>query len=473
MRIKDIEIISVYDLESFGYRQVQTSFKIEDFYTWRPQKYAELYFDSFKNYKLVCNFEKGRGIVLLNQRAEDILNLCNEERNLKNILEVLASREKFKFSDVWNWGKGRVSFQEFYGKIRFGKEILTLEDLIKICFLLNSIGLIKDFEAVNLNKRKISSLSKPPLEVYFYLADESSIGYSLSGENLQEITEENGIKAVDSIFDWAKKNNYEKILIKFFAGNQKEFFLLRKLVDYSKRKSMENIIGAEFFVFTNPELISRSFIKDLRQMRANLILPLDGTERTHDKHSQFLKRGLDILRKEKFSLEIIATITSLNLDDLGGLIKYLLGKKLNFIFGFIQKNSSIPKDLFPDNKKLAEAMLNACEVIEKKLPSYFLFPNILGRNFSLFGERKKNKTDLLLVYQKESLNIKEINFKPKQKEECFNCQFKELCQGSFPIMTSHFSFEDNSLLDYCEVYKVLIPQALKLEAKRLLKYKKY
>lgn len=482
MRIKDIKIISIYDLEPLGYRRVPASFKIEEFYNWKPQKYSKLYFDSFEDYKLVCNFEKGKGVVLLNQRAEDILSLCDGKKDMKNILEILSSKDEFRFNDVWNWGKGRISFRGFYEKLRFGKEILTLEDLVKISFLLNRVGLIKDFEGIWFNERgTLPSLPRPPLEVYFYLADESSIGYSLPGENLQELTEENAIRAVNVIFDFARKNNYERVLFKFFVGTQKEIFLLKKIVDYSKRKSMENIIGAAFFIFTGPRLINRSFVRDLRQMRANLILSLDVIGKVHNRQPEFLKRegdfedikkGLNILKNEKFSPEILTTITSLNLDGLEELTKYLIDKKLNFNFGFIQKNSSIPKDLFPDNKKLTEAMLNAYEVIRKELSSYSLFPKILGRNFLLLGEYRGGKTDLLLVCQKENLNIKEINLEIKQKEECLNCPLEGLCQRSFPVITNYFSFGDNSLLDYCQVYKVLIPQALKLEARRLLKYKK-
>lgn len=486
MKIKNVEIITIQDLvrpsrmlRRRNFR-LRLGFLLKNVQNRKPQKSPKLYSDSFGKYELFSNFFQGRGVSLLNQKAKDILNIADGNKTIKDILEELSLKkgDKLEFSDAWLLRKD--SFKEALTKLKSGKEILTLENLARIFLVFSQNGLIYNLKSPQANYS--SEQLKAPLETFFYLTNEPYLSYQSDQYPFAALSAKReapqGLKAIDAIFDFAQKENYKQILIRFFVGKSEEYPLLKELVAYSKRKSMEYFIDSSFSLFTNWTLINQSFIRDIRQMRTKLILPLDGIGETYDKVSHFLKRegnfknvekALHILDREKYSPFFISTITSLNLDGFQELTYFLLEKKLNFIFGFIQKHSLVPKELLPDQEKLTEIILRAYKTIEKKLPPHPLFQNILGRNFPLFGRSQISKYHPLIVTGKE---IKKIDFKLKESKNCLNCQFKGLCLKSFPVITSHFSLERDNLSDYCQVYKKLIPQALKLEAKRLIKYKK-
>ena len=53
---------------------------------------------------------------------------------------------------------------------------------------------------------------------------------------------------------------------------------------------------------------------------------------------------------------------------------------------------------------------------------------------------------------------------------CKNCQWKYICCGGCPLLTFEQKGRYNVSSPYCLVYKTLIPEVLRIEAKRLIKY---
>jgi radical SAM protein with 4Fe4S-binding SPASM domain len=450
MKIKEAEIITVHDLIKRKKQPSQFSFSPEaEIKDLKPKKYPYLYSDYFGNYGLFCNFSKGKGVVLLNQQAQNILALCDGKKTIEDIVKVLSSKEKAKlrFSDVWNLGKKEISFQEAYKKLKEGKKFLDLNDFKKVIFLFNKFGLIYDLEFSSEPKKIKKFQLLNPLEVYFCL---------------DEMDKEKGFEAVDSIFKLARNDDNEVILIKFFIEKPEKTPLLKEIIRFSRQKSLEYFIEVVPFLFTNCDLINPSFIKDSRQLRANLIFSLKEIKR--DK--------IKILEQEKIPAAFAITLSSQNLNKIKKIIHFLLKKKFNFAIDFIPRDSSMINNLIPDKEKLVRTMENVYNMISKELPPRSLFSNILGRTFFLFRDEKIKKRNLLNVYQKGNLlKIEKVNLAAREIKNCNKCSFKELCSNSCPLITGHHSFYSNNLGDYCEVYKELIPKALKLEAQRLLKYK--
>ena len=453
MKIKNVEVITIYDQIKKRKKGTCSSFLHSriNIKNLRPQRYPYLYFDSLGDYKIFCNFSKGKGMAILNQPAADILNFCDGKKEIKTIFDIFSSKkkEKLNLSSVWSLGKKEISLKKAFKKLKEDKRPLTLNELKRIIFLFEKVGLIHSLEINQKEKLKRKVNTQNPFEVYFYL---------------DRMTREKGLEAIDSIFNLGLKENSNLIFIRFFLRKPDEFLTLKELIIYSRKKSIENFIDFTPIIFTSWSLIDSRFIKEVRQLRARVVLPLDEFKKRRKK--------LKFLEKEKFSPIFVITLTTYNLNNIKKTTRYLLRRKFSFIFGFIPKHPLIPKKLIPENDELIRSMDDTFQVISKKLPRLSLFSNILGRNFLLFRDGKAKRINSLLVYRKgDSLEIKRINFKTKITPNCKNCLFRELCWSSYPVITRYFSPSLNNLNDYCEVYQNLIPKALRLEAKRLIKYK--
>lgn len=473
----------------------------------KPQKLSQLYSEPFGKYRLVCNFSEGT-IALLDPPAQEILDLCDGEKEIATIWRILSLKRKadFTLGDAWNLGKRKISFRAAYRYLKYGKTSLNLRELTRIFFIFNRAGLIKGMELPRRIEttatRQLRPLQRPrvgmtpwgltlkpvitinpftinPCEIYFYLDEDSPFDYPYPSGNLISMSRETGFRAIDSIFNFAQKNGFDRIFLKFFISRPEKFSLLKELFSYYKKKSVENFIEVTPSLFTNWQLVNSNFLKDIRQMQANLVFLLDGIGQIHDQQSKLFGRqgsfqeaqkAMNLLQKEKYPFFIIVTVTSLNLAGLKKLTTYLLSKKIPFAFHFIQKTPWLPKELFPDKEKLIESLFDVYKIITKKIPPQSIFSNILGRNFPLL--REKAKLNSLSCCQKETgLEIKKIEFELKPTKNCSTCQFKQLCLNSYPLITSYYSFQYDNLSDYCEVYQSLIPQALRVEAKRLISQK--
>jgi len=485
MKIRDIKIITNFETSSGRLRQEReillsrTPVKKHSFFPSRdliPQKYSQLYSKSSGENRLVCSFAKGK-IALLNPQAQEIFDLCDGKKKIAIIWKILSQkRTGFTFKDAWNLRKRKISFKQAYQNLKRGKTILAYQELLRVLLFLNRTSLIKILELPY-------KLAKQPrkqtlLEVYFYLDKNSPFDYPCPRRTLTQMSREIGLKAIDSIFNLARKNEVDKIFIKFFTSQPERFSLVKELFSYCKKKSVKNAIEVTPFLFANWQLINSNFIKDIRQMELKLIFPLDGIGQVHDKQSEFLgrkgsfkeaKSALGLLQKEKYPFFIIITITSLNLDGLKELTSYLLSKKIHFVFNFIQKTPWLPKELFPDQGKLKEIMLDVYDIIDKKNPAQYLFSNILINDFSFF---QKPKSILLSCCQKEDLlEIKKIESDPKPTINCQTCQFREFCLDKHRMIVSYYSSQQNDIFDYCEFYRSFIPEALEIKAEKLISYK--
>ncbi len=60
-----------------------------------------------------------------------------------------------------------------------------------------------------------------------------------------------------------------------------------------------------------------------------------------------------------------------------------------------------------------------------------------------------------------------------EKESCDeNCPWRYFCAGGCPLESFHTYGRYDAASSYCEVYRALTPEVLRLEALRLLKYEK-
>ncbi len=241
------------------------------------------------------------------------------------------------------------------------------------------------------------------------------------------------------------------------------------------------------------------------------MISLDGLGNFHDRSRPFINgkgsfpqvsKSIDRLLEQDIRPDISITISNRNLDGLPDTVKYLLERDIPFSLNFYRENEYLSPvtDLRFANQKIIEAMRKAFDVIEKHLPPRNLLGAIMdrarldkphdftcgmGQNYMVIDQNgnitkcqmeiEKPVTsihayDPLALIQADQFGLQ--NPPVEDKEGCRDCLWRYWCAGGCPLLTYRTTgrFDDRS--PNCEVYKALLPQALRLEGLRILKYGK-
>ena len=202
-------------------------------------------------------------------------------------------------------------------------------------------------------------------------------------------------------------------------------------------------------------------------------------------------------------------ITKINLANLEEFVDWLISEKIKFLFTFARKNLSGDSNFLPSNQELTEVLLKIYKNLQTADLNYGYFPEIsscLANKIPLFYKNRKicgmgsetlilnQKGDIfpcqmLISYEEYKIGnllnqenmvlenlrnnkISKLNLPVEERSRCSNCEWRYVCRGGNCPLDSfwHFSCENFSSY-YCSTFKAIIPEAIKLEAERLLRYR--
>ena len=248
--------------------------------------------------------------------------------------------------------------------------------------------------------------------------------------------------------------------------------------------------------------------KKLKEANIRAAVSLDGLEKYNDLQRifpsglgsfKYVEKGINNLQKAKVPFNVSITITSKNIENIPDLTKYLLERHIPFAFNFYRENPFVKEELEGDDKKLVEYLKKAYKIIYENPPRYSLINGLLdrvtfkrphlytcGMGNSYIVVRHDGKIVSCQMTLEKPIGtiedkdlIKTMNdgnfIRPKNltvegKSPCNACQWKYICCGGCPLLTFEQKGKYSVNSPYCSVYKALIPEALKIEAKRLIKY---
>lgn len=446
-----------------------------------PKKYQRTYIDKVGDFLLVYSPLSEKGLTILNKEASYLFSLINGKRTVFDILSLVKEKDK----------------------------TATFDSIKKI---------IKDFtssEIVYFNKPKSSSFlftTKPThLGVWFHITNQCNLRctYCYVHKTPEKMTKEIAKKTVDKIIYSAIKQGFKNITFKFAGGEPLlEFEQVLKTIDYARDLAKKNEISIDPLIISNGVLLSENICKILKVKKIRLAISLDGLGKYHDQTRifkngigtfNFVEKGIKNIQKYKIPFNVIITISSKNIDNIPELTQYLLKNKIPFTFNFFRENPNVHEILEGDDRKLVEQLKKAYKIISDNLPSYsmingildrvtFLRPHLnacgMGQNYIVVRHDGKiiscqmtqNKVigsiddrDLIETMLKGNF-IRPKGLTVENKTPCKDCQWKYVCCGGCPLLTNDQKgrFDTNS--PYCLVYKELIPEILKIEAQRLIKY---
>ena len=304
---------------------------------------------------------------------------------------------------------------------------------------------------------------------------------------------EMGKKIVDSLVKTAQENDLKKLKLKYAGGEPLQNKKVLKALHHYALEQKEMEISAS--ILTNGTLLDRDFLLWIKEHKIKLIISLDNIESKNPQRiykegedsAQDVMKNIELALNEGIKPFISITLTSETIDSLNALLSWILEKNLFFSINFYKGKSAV------NEGKLIQKMLEAFKLIENNFPqqsllntlvdmSNFSDPHLkscsVGENYLIFNTNGEISQcpmtmDEPIASVDSSAILKKIqnplnklkNFRVDEQEECKTCQWRYWCGGGCAVVNSY----NNGKSPYCEVYKALFPEVLRLEGLRLLK----
>jgi len=328
-----------------------------------------------------------------------------------------------------------------------------------------------------------------------------------SGHAMDEAT---GFAAVEAVFRSALAEKFQTVKLKYAGGEATlNFPLVTKLHDYAAQFAEQNQLGLEAVILSNGAALTAERIREIKQRHIRVMISLDGLGESHDVQRPFVNgrgsflavnKGIERLIEADHKPHLSITITSRNIDGVTDVVNFALDRELTFSLNFYRENEcSIGfDDLRYSEAQMIEGILKTFRVIEENLPPWSILGSVLdrgqlieartrpcgvGQDYLVINhlggiakchmEIEKTVTDVKvrnpLAVVRADLNGAQ-NPSVEEKEGCRDCQWRYWCTGGCPVATFKATGRYDVKSPNCNIYKAIYPEALRLEALRLLKY---
>jgi len=430
-----------------------------------------------EGHELVFNYLGDESVVVLNRPAREILNSFTSATAIDNLYEQPG------------------------GSIKSHRLLTAVKEMI-------ALGLL-----VSPHEIRDRSTSRPEtLNAWVHVTNHCNLAcdYCYLNKTRDFMDIETGKKAVEAVFRSAIASGFKRVKLKYAGGEATlNFPLLIKLHLYAAMCADRSNLELEGVVLTNGVGLSLAMIESLKRNGLRLSISLDGIGQAHDLQRHFinghgsfsnLERTLDRLEQTDFIPSITVTVTGRNVNNLPETVKYLLGRKLPFTINFYRESecSSGLENLRYTNEQIIRYVKEAFQILEQDLPPYPLLGSLVDRarldmphdrpcgvgdSYLVIDQRggiakchmeiEKTITDVLAedplsLVRLDQLGI--LNLPVSEKEGCRGCEWRYWCSGGCPALTYRATGRFDVKSPNCNIYRALLPEVLRLEGLRLLKY---
>ncbi|GHO96595.1 hypothetical protein KSF_066430 [Reticulibacter mediterranei] len=317
-------------------------------------------------------------------------------------------------------------------------------------------------------------------------------------------------QAVDAVFRSAVKHHFRHVRLTYAGGEaslQPDHLLA--IHDYAAQLAEEKGVQLSAYTLSNGVFLSQKLIQQIKERKIGIGISLDGVGDDHDRQRPFMSgRGsfkyidktITRLLENKLIPHINVTVSQCNLEGLPRLIEYILKRELTFTLSYYRDNewSSNKSDLQFTDANIIAGMRAAFAVIAHHLPQHRLLGSLIdkadmttphmhtcgvGRNYLVIDQHggvAKCQADIrqtvttidhddpLAVIRTDRHGVQDVAV--TEKEGCRDCQWRYWCTGGCPQLTYRLTGRSDIKSPNCNIYKALFPDALHLEALRLLTY---
>lgn len=353
----------------------------------------------------------------------------------------------------------------------------------------------------------------PTLGVWLHVTNACNLrcSYCYVHKNTERMADDTAKRAVDAVMRSAVKNGYCRVKLAY-AGGEAALNVSQVLAmhDYALQQTQKYGLGLSASILSNGVMLLSHAIEQLKQRNIKVMISLDGVGECHDQQRPFVNgkgsfafvdRTITRLLTHHLIPDINVTVTHRNLDNLPKLIAYLLQRELPFGLSYYRDNecSSHLSDLQFTDDQMISGMRKVFSYIEHHLPAMYLLNSLVdkakmntphqyacgvGRNYlaiDQYGGVAKCQVEItktitsidaddpLKVIRENRAGVQPISI--DNKEGCRICEWRYWCSGRCPMLTYRLTGRSDIKSPNCAIYKALFPEAVRLEALRLLKYK--
>ena len=339
---------------------------------------------------------------------------------------------------------------------------------------------------------------QPPIESWLFLtrACNMACAHCFVSKDPREMTLETGLQATRKLFEMAERHGHPGVKIKYAGGEPTmRWELLTKLHEYAVELCQSSGLSLTEIIVTNGAALSKSRLEYLKNSNIQIAISLDGFGEGHNRQRPFTNGLPSFERIYKNILLALSlgirpfltiTLTRLNLDGLPALTEFALQNNLFLNWNFYRPHT--PNDpLVAEFENLLTTLRKSLEVIENYAPSYPFLDKLIDRsNFSAAHEHTcgAGRNYLSIDYDGSVLpchmlsganqqgvslhSLSHVEFdnfantSVNQKERCNTCQWCYWCTGGCPLLAK------NNKPIYCEVYKAIYPEIMRIKGKQIL-----
>ena len=317
--------------------------------------------------------------------------------------------------------------------------------------------------------------------------------------------EATGRAAVEAVFRSALRHGYRAIKLKYAGGEPTlNFGLMAILHEHAAGLAAQHGLELHEAVFSNGTLLVPAMLDFLRAADIRLMISLDGLAVTHDRQrplvnggvsSGVVLAGLERALAHGLTPHVSVTVTPASAAGLAETTGYLLDRDLPFNWNFVR--DAQPSEQGWQERLIAD-LLAAVAVIETRLPRRRLidglldrvsfagahnFPCGVGRNYLTIDQRGQvAHCHMTLgqpagdIWMGDPLGaVRMTSTAPqivsvKDRAGCQMCIWRDVCGGGCPLLIQSTPGHNDLRSPYCDVYRALLPESLRLEGLRMLKW---
>jgi len=333
--------------------------------------------------------------------------------------------------------------------------------------------------------------------------------YCYINKNAEHMSIETGRNAVKVIFRETIKHKFAKVILKYAGGEPcLNLDLVEELHKLADKKTQEQGIYLDELIITSG-VISAHDIKRIIGMGTKVTISLDALGEEHDVQRPLLngkpsghitQNTLKVMKEAGVKVGVSTTVAKQSAEALIELIDFLLEIDVPFRLNYVRDNSNFVNqdDFKPENSSLIEKMTKVISHFCHNPPKHSLLGSLIergnpvvpynyrcaaGNNYLAIDHQGRiskcqqemntpittiDDIDPLIKIRNNNLGLK--NLPVEKKESCSICEWRYWCSGGCPALTKYTYGRYDIPSPFCEVYKAIIPEAVKLEGLRLLKY---
>jgi uncharacterized protein len=304
-----------------------------------------------------------------------------------------------------------------------------------------------------------------------------------------------GLAAVDAVFNSAMRNEFVQVQLKYAGGEPLlNFPLVQTLQIHAMHLSEQTGIGLRSMLLTNGIALSPLVLKSLKELSISLSISVDGewahnlqrrTKRGQGSHPMVV-RGVNAALRVGLRPHLLLTVTKHNVEHLAEFANFAFDRDLSFSFNLMRSSQNGDESLRATDDQIVAGLRKAFFIVEQRKGKQAVdglvdllhfqpheYACAAGRSYVVIDPDGKlafcqMALDQTLgdVYSGDLLDQLRSptegfpNRSVSERTKCKDCAYKEICAGGCPVMAMKG-------MPFCEVYKQIIPDLVRLDGFRL------